>query len=84
MVKDRGLTIHFNDGSKTSFSFPKQVTHDEFTSSRMDKILEKKALVVEADGAVMMIPYTSIKYLQLHGTAQKLPDYVIRDATVDA
>jgi hypothetical protein len=84
MAKDRGLTIHFNDGSKASFSFPKQVTHDEFVSSRMDKILERKALVVEADGAVMIIPYSSIKYLQLHGTAQKLPDYVIKDATVDA
>ena len=84
MAKDRGLTVHFNDGTNASFSFPKQVTHDEFLASRMDKILEKKALVVEADGAVMVIPYTSIKYLQLHGTAQKLPDYVIKDATVDA
>lgn len=84
MAKDRGLTIHFIDGSKTSFSFSKQVTHDEFVSLRMDKILEKKALVVEADGALMVVPFSSIKYMQLFPAPQKLPDYVIKDATVDA
>jgi len=84
MTKDRGLTVHFMDGTKASFSFPKQVSHDEFLIARMDKILDKSALVVEADGAVMIIPYTSIKYVQLHGSAAKLPDYVIKDATVDA
>ena len=84
MTKDRGLTIHFNDGSKVAFSFPKQITHDELVAGRLDKLLEKKALVVEAEGALMVIPFSNIKYLQLYAAPQKLPDYVIKDATVDA
>jgi hypothetical protein len=84
MEKGRGLTIYFNDGSKVSFSFPQQITHDELIAGRMDKLLEKKALVVQADGALMVIPFANIKYMQLYASPPKLPDYVIKDATVDA
>ena len=56
MAEKRDLTVHFMDGSKMSFSFPKQVTQDEFVSGRLDKILGKPALIVEADGAALMIP----------------------------
>ena len=83
MAEDRGLTIHFMDGSKMNFTFPKQVTHDEFVSGRVDKILEKRALVVEADGALVMIPFSSIKYMQMYATPKKLPDYVIKGATIE-
>jgi len=84
MAEKRDLTVHFMDGSKMSFSFPKQVTQDEFVSGRLDKILGKPALVVEADGAALMIPFCNIKYIQMYGVPKKLPDYVIRDATIEA
>ena len=32
MAEDRGLTIHFVDGTKASFTFQRQVTLDEFIS----------------------------------------------------
>lgn len=83
MAEDRDLTVHFLDGSKMSFSFPKQVTHDEFVSGRLDKILGKPALIVEADGVALMIPFSSIKYLQMYGVPKKLPDYVIQNATIE-
>ncbi len=84
MAKDLGLTIHFVDGSKVGFSFPKQITHDELVAGRLDKLLEKKALVLEVDGALMVIPFSSIKYMQLYAAPPKLPDYVIKGATVVA
>ena len=84
MEEERGLTIHFMDGSKMSFTFPKQVIRDEFVSGRTDRILEKNALVVEADGALIVIPFSSIKYMQMYATPKKLPDYVIKGATVSA
>ncbi|MGQ0578239.1 MAG: hypothetical protein ACT4PQ_04930 [Betaproteobacteria bacterium] len=84
MAADRGLTIHFMDGSKMSFSFPRQVTSDEFVSLRLDKILAKNALLVQADGALVAIPFSSIKYMQMYAAPQKLPDYVIKEATVEA
>lgn len=84
MAEDRDMTVHFMDGSKMSFSFPKQVTHDEFVSGRLDKILAKPALIVEADGAALIIPFSNIKYIQMYGVPTKLPDYVIRNATIEA
>lgn len=83
MAEDRDMTVHFMDGSKLSFSFPKQVTHEEFVSGRLDKILDKSCLVVEADGAALMIPFANIKYIQMYGVPKKLPDYVIRNATIE-
>jgi hypothetical protein len=83
MAKDRGLTIHFNDGSKVNFSFPRQVSRDEFVGLRTEKILGQHSLLLEADGALMVIPFSSIKYMQLTPIPQKLPDYVIKEATVD-
>ena len=77
-------TTFNNDGSKVSFSFPKQVTHDEFVSLRTEKILGQNALLLEADGALMVVPFSSIKYMQLFPIPQKLPNYVIKEATVDA
>jgi len=84
MAEERGLTVHFMDGSKMSFSFPKQVTHDEFVSGRLDKLLAKPALIVEVEGAALMIPFCNIKYIQMYGVPKKLPDYVIRNATIEA
>lgn len=84
MAEKRGLTIHFMDGSKMSFTFPKQVTQDEFVSLRMDKILGKSALMVQADGALVVIPFSSIKYMQMYAAPKKLPDYVIKEATIEA
>jgi hypothetical protein len=82
MAQDRGMTVHFIDGSKMSFSFPKQIKHEEVAGGRLERIMDKTALVVEADGALMVIPFTSIKYLQLDTAPQKLPDYVVKEATV--
>ena len=83
MAEDRGLTVHFIDGSKMSFSFPKQVRADEFVAGRIEKVLDKNTLLVEADGALIVIPFSSIKYMQMHTAPQRLPDYVIKEATVD-
>ena len=84
MADERGMTIHFTDGSKMSLSFPKQTKSDETVSVRLEKVLERKTLLVEADGALLVFPFSNIKYLQVYPTPPKLPDYVIKDASVAA
>ena len=82
MTDERGMTIHFTDGSKMSLRFPKQVKSDETVSVRLEKILDRATLLVEADGALLVFPLSNVKYLQVSPAPPKLPDYVIKDASV--
>jgi len=45
-------------------------------------MLEHPMLLVEADGALLMFPFSNIKYLQVYPSPPKLPDYVIKGATL--
>ena len=80
MTDKRGLTIHFRDGTKSSFTFPKQVENDSAIASRMEKVLDQKSLTMEVDGSLLLIPISSIKYIQVYPAPEKLPDVVIKGA----
>jgi hypothetical protein len=82
MAQERGMTIHFMDGSRMSVTFPKQVKHDESVPVRLERLLEKEILMLEADGALLAIPFANIKYLQVYPAPALLPDYVIKEASV--
>jgi len=82
MNDERGMIVHFVDGTKLKLSFPKQVKTDEAVSIRLEKLLDKPALIVQADGALLSIPFSSIKYLQVYPVPGGLPDYVIKGASI--
>jgi len=82
METDRHMTLHFNDGSQMRLTFPKQVNHDESIPVRLDQALEKDALLIEADGSLLVVPVGSIKYLQVSPAPKVLPHYAIKDASV--
>jgi hypothetical protein len=82
MADERGMTVHFTDGTKMGLNFPKQVKSDETVSVRLEKILDRAALLVEADGALLVFPFSNVKYLQVYPSPPKLPDYVIKGASV--
>jgi len=82
MSDERGMIVHFTDGSTLKLSFPKQVKTDEAVSIRLEKLLDKPALIVQADGALLSIPFSSIKYLQVYPVPGGLPDYVIKGASI--
>jgi hypothetical protein len=82
MNDERGMIVHFVDGTKLKLSFPKQVKTDEAVSIRLEKLLDKPALMVQADGALLSIPFSSIKYLQVYPVPGGLPDYVIKGASI--
>ena len=82
MELDRHMTVHFNDGSQMRLTFPKQVKHDDSVPVRLDRALEKDALLIEADGSLLVVPVASIKYLQVSPAPKVLPDYAIKDASV--
>ena len=60
---------------------PKQVDAGLSIVSRMEKILEKQYIVIEADGVLQLYPVNNIKSIQFYPVPNRLPEYVIRDAT---
>ena len=81
MKTKRYATIHFIDGTQLTLDFPKQ-TDDSNVASKLQKLLDQPCLTIEADGALLTIPMTSIKYIQSHPSPASLPDFVIQGATL--
>ncbi|MDH3745965.1 MAG: hypothetical protein OES47_12765 [Acidobacteriota bacterium] len=81
MKNDRALTIHFNDGTRLSFSFPAQ-TDPRWVTKKTEELLEHEHLSIEADGTLLVFPLSSIKYLQATPAPDVLPANVIKGASV--
>jgi len=80
MPEQRRLIIHFVDGSKKLLEFPQQVA-DASVAAKLQEALEARHLVIEADGALVVIPFENIRYLQAYPAPKKLPGYAIKGAT---
>ena len=84
MAIKRFLTIHFNDGSKLSMTFPPQADDFNQIASRVQKALDANKLAIEIDGELFVIPMNNVKYLQVNPAPEKLPDTVIRSGALKA
>ncbi len=82
MAEKRALTIHFTDGTKLSFDFPKQVPEEHMIASRIEQLLKHQYLMVEADGTLFMFPLQNIKYVQAYPVPERLPDSTIKGASI--
>lgn len=78
----RYLTIVFNDGSKTVIDFPKQVDDPQLVVARLKESIKANQIMLEVDGALMVIPLTSVKYIHAYPAPDKLPETAIRGATL--
>jgi len=82
MAEKRGMIIHFMDGSKKLLEFPQQVADaDVAAAAKIKEALEARHLLIEADGALIVIPFENVKYLQAYPAPKKLPANVIRGAS---
>ena len=82
MSEKRGIIIHFMDGSKKLLEFPPQLAEsDAAAASKLKDALEARHLVIEAEGALLVIPFENVKYLQVYPAPKKLPAGVIRGAS---
>lgn len=82
MEDKRDLTIHFIDGSKMSLNFPKQADNPTAGLLKLNEALAARHLLVEADGALLLIPFENIKYVQSYPAPPGLPGYTIKAASV--
>jgi hypothetical protein len=77
----RKLTIFFNDGSKLSATFPKQIEGDPAAlAAQVRKAIDADKLALEMQGALFIVPMRNVKYIQVTPTPDALPAGVIRGA----
>lgn len=81
-MKDRGLTIHFVDGSRLRVDFPKQALNPTATLLKLNEALAARQLLVEAEGALLVIPFDNIKYVQAYPAPDGLPAHAIKAASI--
>ena len=81
--RKRSMLIHFNDGSKKLLDFSAPVADgDANLAARLKDALDASQLVLEADGAMMVIPVGSIKYLECIPAPNKLPAHAIKGVKI--
>ena len=83
MKDQRGLTIHFTDGSKMSMDFPKQTQNEAAAALKLEDVLKNRYMLFEAEGTLVLIPFENVKYLQLYPAPQSVPGHTyVRGASV--
>lgn len=83
MQDKRGITIHFNDGSKLALDFPKQSPNDVAATLKLDDVLKKRYMLFEAESTFLMIPFENVRYVQLYPAPEKVPGHTyIKGASI--
>jgi hypothetical protein len=83
MQDKRGVTIHFNDGSKLSLDFPKQAPNETAAALKLDDVLKKRYMLFEAESTLLMIPFENVRYVQLYPAPASLQGHTyIKGASI--
>ena len=83
MPKNAHMVIHFMDGTKIVFRYPRLEGKDlNAIASAVKKALDQEKIVVEADGSLIVIPVRNIKYIQVEPVPMALPSGVFRNAQI--
>ncbi len=77
------LTIHFNDGTTLNLEIPSQVRNSMgAVVEGMKRILEADKLAVEADGRLLVIPWSSVKHVEATPIPPSLPFGALKNARI--
>jgi hypothetical protein len=82
MTPKRGLTIHFNDGTSLTTEFPEQAANEYARSILEQEIVKRRILTIEAEGALLYVPFENIKYMTLFPASDEAPKFAIRGASI--
>jgi len=77
------MTIHFNNGTKMDVTFPPKLKNSSAAVlEAVKKALEADKLAIEAEGKLVIIPWSSIKHLELTPAPAALPFGAIQGARI--
>jgi hypothetical protein len=80
---DRGLRIHFVDGTTLVVTFPQQRENRAGREILFDEIMKRRMLTIAADGAVHVIPFENVKYISVYPAPAELDKTIIQGATFE-
>ena len=64
MKTDRQLIVHFNNGSTLNICFPEQIRNSAAALLEgLKRIMEADKFTIEADGKLIVIPWSSVQQL---------------------
>ena len=83
MNEDRRMIVHFNNGTKLELSFPTQIRNSSAAVlEAMKKLMDSDKLVLEGEGRLLVIPWSSVKQLEVSPVPPSLPFGAIKGAKV--
>jgi hypothetical protein len=81
MANKREMTIHYMDGSSMKIDFPVQAPNESAQVIKLREALAARHLIIEADGALLIVPFENVKYIQAYPAPARLPENAIRAAS---
>jgi len=85
MNDDRKMVVHYNNGKKLELSFPTQIrTSPTAVLEAMKRIMEHDKLAIEAEGKLIVIPWSSVQQLEVSPVPPSLPFGAIKNGKVVA
>jgi len=78
------MTIHYMDGSQMKLDFPQQAATGGAQMIKLKEALAARHVLIEADGALLIIPFENIKHIQVYPAPQGLPENTIKAASFTA
>ena len=83
MAKTAHMTIHFMDGSKIVFKYPKITDKEAATiASKVKKAIDQDKIVVKTFDSLLVLPVANIKYIQVTPPPDALPAGVLQNAEI--
>ena len=84
MSEDRHMIIHYNNGAKLEVSFSIQVRNSTAAlMEAMKRALEAEKLVIEANDRLVIIPWASVRQVELTPVPAALPFGSIKNAKIN-
>lgn len=81
--QNRGMRIHFVDGTTLAVAFPEQRENRAGREILFDDIVKKRLLTIAADGALHVIPFENVKYISVYPAPDELDKTIIQGATFE-
>ena len=75
MPDQRGLTIHFTDGTRMSLDFPQQTQNEAASVLKLEDVLKNRYMLLEAESTLLLVPFENVKYLQFYPAPQNVPGH---------
>ena len=83
MPDQRGLTIHFTDGTKTVAGLSAADAERSRRLLRLEDVLKNRYMLFEAESTLLLVPFENVKYLQLYPAPQNVPGHTyIKGASI--